>query len=43
MTLIKNEFFKINLKIGMFLVKTRIQNYEDQNNLTMETEVLLLG
>jgi len=34
---------KNKIKIGMILVKTRIQNYENQINLTVVTEVLLFG
>lgn len=34
---------KKKIKIGMILVKTRIQNYEDQITLTVVTEVLLFG
>lgn len=33
---------KNKIKIGMILVKTRIQNYENQINLTVVT-VLLFG
>lgn len=34
---------KTKIKIGMILVKTRTQNYEDQITLTVVTEVLLFG